>query len=169
MSKNPVFLDLLLTYQNPWSLVSSRIGATGADARLLGTLVLISEFFKDTGLQFSNDASMRDMMCSNKADCNIISTRTLDLLHLYTASHPERVEVVQKPNHTTLRVQLETGAFIYFNNASEFLPENFYSDRFLRIGPSWQIMAGNFGDIGRALRKSGNLDGAIVQFRKVFW
>lgn len=133
---------------------------------LLGTMTLVTQFFRQSHIVLKNDATMRDMQCWQEADCNIISTRVLDLLWQVGVSVTERVEVVEMTNHTTLRIQLESGAAIYFNNGYEFLPADSFNDRFLQVITVWQSAAGHHNDIGARLYEEGDLAGAMAAYHR---
>ena len=109
---------------------------------------------------------MRDMLCRRQADCNIISTRTLDFLWQTGIPYSERARVAVMPGHLTLDITLENGASIYFNNASAFLAEDYYKDSCVRWISGWQILARNFADIATELYKDKNADAAIAEARK---
>ncbi|GEM_PF-4976700 len=131
-----------------------------SDLRLLGHLIMVSDFlFTKLQAFFSQDAQMIRSFCGNRIayDCNMVSTRVLDLLRKVKAPHLERVEVVSIPSreasrqdHVTLRIKLEQGSWFYFNNGKEFLPSNAFEDYVLQIKPAWQIISDNWSDIGMA-------------------
>ncbi len=139
--------DLRISFRIPEEVKNS---LSPDDKRLLGTLALISHFlYENQKTTLVDNSNTLALACSQKADCNVISTRALDLLYRTGISHPERVEVLHLPGHVVLRVNLVDGSFVYFNNAKNFLPSNSFiglsgSENFL---PAWAILASNLGDL----------------------
>lgn len=119
---------------------------TDDDKRLLASLTLVGRFLKESGFYYWPRLRMTDMFCDNRADCNIISTRALDLLR-QSGMPMTNVTVLNLPHHVTLKVQLTNDRVVYFNNAEAFSAESVYRQDPRKQFASWQVMLGNLYDL----------------------
>lgn len=135
---------------------------TQGDINLLGRLALMGRFFsQELKIKFKDDAGMMDALCSKTYDCNMISTRAFDLLQKSGVKNFERMEAVSLPGHVTLRVTLESGSFVYFNNGTEFLGAKTFDRHVLKVTPAWQMVATDLSDLGVVLEKQGALQDSL--------
>ncbi len=132
------------------------------DTRLLGSLALVTTFLSHINFQFVEKQSMTALFCAQTTDCNNITTRVLDFVWQVQIPGIDRLEVATMKGHTSLRVQLESGAYIYFNNAMEFLSDGFFDNHTIHIAPAWQIMSDNVSDLAGQLAKAKKFDDALI-------
>ncbi len=164
-------LQLIQSFPRYQEGFRDNVALSTSDTRLLGTLVMIGHFLGTLGLHAEDNSNMTDLFCSKKYDCNIISTRVIDLLQQTGVKTWEKLEAVylpydeNLPSHLLLRVALGNGSFVYINNGGEFLPPDIFEHNFSQVIPAWQIFANILSDFGIALLKKGHLEGAIAEFR----
>lgn len=158
------FLDAHPTYStfltsNIPSLWVSDIETTATDARLLGTLVLIGNYLKETGWQNEEDLAMQDAVCFDKTHCNDISIQVSKLLLQTAIPNLERVAMARVDNFSILGISLENGGLIYYSNAFEFLSANHR--------PSWQILSDDLFNVAATLYLKDRPNEVITQSLKV--
>ena len=144
--------------------------ASKNDSLLLGTLVLVANYFEKIGMRWDKEKieydSAMGMLCSQKTNCNISSTRVLDMLVQVGVPRLDHIEVIKMPGHVTLRVRLDDGSSVYFNDGHMILPKKSFDNEFLQTLSAWQILGSNFFNFGNTIGDRGNLDGQIIEYNK---
>lgn len=162
--QNQEWLDY---YNVKWLYVEDK--SPDVNGQLLGTLIFMSDFVIYSGLVFGKGPSMQDMVCSQKIDCDVISTGVIDHLRQVGQAVSGQISVVdilgRDVGHATLQITNSDGETLFFDNGMWFLPTIDFQGTNRTLDP-WQILSGHYAQLGEDLLNKNNYSAAARMLQK---